>query len=114
MDRTESTIARQCELVGVPRATFYYQPCSTSPLNLELMRVSDEQYTKTPFYGSRRMVEILRAMGHDINRKRVQRLMREMSLEALYPKPNLSKPDRQHRVFPYLLHGVVIDHINHV
>jgi putative transposase len=71
-------------------------------------------YTEIPFYGARRMVEALRLLGYDVNQKRVTRLMRKMGIEALYPKPNLSKPDRQHKIFPYLLRGVPIVRTDHV
>jgi putative transposase len=108
------SIARQCELLGLPRASLYYEPVGESTLNLELMTKLDEQYTKTPFYGSRRMVEVLRRDGYDVNRKRVQRLMRLMGIEAIYPRPNTSRPDEQHKVYPYLLRGVNIERPNQV
>jgi putative transposase len=78
------------------------------------MRRIDEQYTRRPFYGSRRMVVELRRQGLIVNRKRVQRLMREMGLETLYPKPHLSANNQQHKVYPYLLRGVVITHPDQV
>jgi putative transposase len=85
------SVAQQCRLLELPRSSFYYQPASTvEPLDLELMRLLDLQYTATPFYGSRRMTMHLRGLGHLINRKHVIRLMRLMGLEALYPKPRLS------------------------
>jgi putative transposase len=83
-------------------------------LNLELMRVLDEQYTATPFYGVRRMTAWLRGQGYAVNRKRVARLMRRMGLEALYPKPRLSQPAAGHTIYPYLLRGVTVDRVNQV
>ena len=78
------------------------------------MRQIDEQYTQTPFYGSRRMTFELNKQGGNVNRKRVQRLMRLMGLEAIYPKPRLSTPAPGHRIYPYLLRGVKIERPNHV
>lgn len=85
------TITRQAELLGIARSTVYYRPV-VDHYDIELMRFVDEQYTKTPFYGSRRMTVLLNRNGYLVNRKRVQRLMRLMGIEAIYPKPNLSKP----------------------
>lgn len=78
------------------------------------MRLIDEQYTLTPFYGIRRMTASLHQQGHQVNHKRIQRLMRLMGLEAIYPKPRLSKKDEQHKIFPYLLRGLKIDRPNQV
>ena len=78
------------------------------------MRLIDHQYTRTPFYGSRRMTTILNRWGHQINRKRVQRLMQKMGLEAIYPRPRTSRPAPQQRIYPYLLRGLVIDRPNQV
>lgn len=85
-----------------------------SPEDLELMRLIDEQYMKTPAYGTRSMRNYLNRKGHRVNRKRVQRLMRLMGLEAIYPKPKTSKPHPGHRIYPYLLKGLDIDHPNMV
>jgi putative transposase len=85
-----------------------------SPEDLELMRLIDEQYMKTPAYGTRSMRNYLNRQGHSVNRKRVQRLMRLMGLEAIYPKPKTSKPHPGHRIYPYLLKGLDIDHPNMV
>jgi putative transposase len=103
------SIGRQCELLGLSRSAYYYQPAVESAENLGLMRLIDRQYTALPFYGSRRMTAWLRRAGHDVNRKRVQRLMRLMGLEAIYAKPKLSQGCRGHRIFPYLLRGVTIE-----
>jgi putative transposase len=108
------SIARQCQLVGLPRASWYYQPTGVSWENLQLMRLLDEQYTRTPFYGVRRMTAWLKAQGHVVNVKRVARLMRGMGLEAIYPKPRTSQRAPEHRVYPYLLRGLSIRRVNHV
>src|SRR5262249_43987872 len=103
----ELSVRRQCELVGLKPPTFYYEPAPQAPENLALMRRIDEQYTRCPFYGSRRITAWLRGEGHEVNRKRVQRLLRVMGLEAIHPKPNLSA-GRGHEVYPYLLRGVAV------
>jgi putative transposase len=108
------SIYRQCELLGLARSSFYYEPASESKENLELMKLIDQQYTARPFYGSRKMTVWLTRQGHAVNRKRVQRLMRLMGLEAIYPKPRLSASDSQHRVYPYLLRGVLINRVDQV
>jgi putative transposase len=108
------SIRRQCELLGLARSTFYYEPASESDDNLRLMRLIDKQYLETPFYGSRRMRAWLQRQGHDVNRKRVQRLMRLMRLEGLTPRRSTSRPAKGHRVFPYLLRNVAITHADHV
>lgn len=103
-DHPAISIERQCELVGIARSTFYYVPVGESEDNLLLMRLLDEKYTQHPFFGVRRMLAWLREdQGHLVNPKRVRRLMRLMRLEAIYPKPNLSRKHPDHRVFPYLL-----------
>jgi putative transposase len=91
----------------------YYEPVPESPENLALMRLIDEQYTACPFYGSRRIAAWLKTQGHAVNRKRVQRLLRLMGLEALYPKPKLSA-GAGHTVYPYLLRDVAIERVNQV
>lgn len=109
------TLARQCELLGLCRASWYYHPAPVVSLEDErLMRALDEQYTATPFYGSRRMAVALRSLGHAAGRRRVRRLMRLMGLEAIYPKPNLSRPSKQDAKYPYLLRGVEVTRINQV
>lgn len=102
-------MTRQCELLGIPRSSLYYQGADETEENLALMRLIDKQYTTTPYYGSRKMAEQLeRDMGRPINRKRIQRLMHEMGIQAIYPRPNTSKPALDHKVYPYLLRGVKI------
>ena len=88
----ELSIRRQCQLVGLSRATYYRDPAEESADNLALMRLIDEQYTACPFYGSRRITRWLTRNGHEVNRKRVQRLLRLMGLEATHPKPNRIRP----------------------
>ncbi len=104
------TICRQCELLGLCRSSLYYKSCGNSQYNEQLMRLLDEQYIETPFYGIDKMAEWLRRQGHYVNHKRVRRLMRQMGLEAIYPcrKRGLSIPDKQHKIYPYLLKGVQI------
>src|SRR5699024_4812378 len=99
------SIRRQCELIGLNRASWYQQPaaCSESPANLALMQRMDEIYTKRPFYGSRKLTAVLRREGWTVNRKRIQRLMRVMQIQSVAPKPNTSQQQPQHKIYPYLL-----------
>lgn len=106
---SELSVQRQCELLGLPRSTYYYQPRPESAENLRLMRRLDELYLNCPFFGSRRMAVTL-----GVNRKRMQRLMAILGIEAHYPKPNLSRPAPGHEVYPYLLRGVSIERPNQV
>ena len=108
------SIRRQCELVGLNRATFYWEPAGESELNLALMRLIDEQFMRTPFYGYRRMTVSLREHGQAVNPKRVARLMRLMGLCAVYPRPRTSLPAPQHKKYPYLLRGLEIARPNQV
>jgi putative transposase len=108
------SIRRQCELLGINRSSLYYQPKQLSELNIKLMRLIDEEYTRHPFFGSRKLVVWLDGQGHAVNRKRVQRLMQLMGIEAIYPKPNLSRRHPEHEVFPYLLRGLTIERPNQV
>ena len=116
MDRghPEISLRRQCELLGVNRSGLYYQPAGESERNLLLMRLIDEEYTRLPFYGSRRWVEWLDEQGYSVNRKRVSRLMEVMGIEAVYPKPRLSQPGEGHKIYPYLLAGVEVTRVNQV
>lgn len=104
----------QCELLGLPRSSYYYEPVPESAENLHLMRLIDEHYLVRPFYGSRRMAQELVRAGYRVNRKRVQRLMRLMGLEGVFPGRKTSKPAPGHRVYPYLLRGLTIDRPNQV
>ena len=108
------SLRQQCQLLGVNRSSLYYQPVGESDENLLLMRLLDEQYTRTPFYGVLKMTEWLRLQGHQVNPKRIRRLLRQMGLEAVYQKPNTSESNPEHKVFPYLLRGVVISRCNQV
>ena len=104
--------SRQCQLLGLPRSSLYYPPSPESMENLALMRMIDEQYLATPFYGVLRMTAWLDRQGHVVNVKRVRRLMRLMGLEAIYPKPrkiSLSAADPAAKKYPYLLKGMVMD-----
>jgi putative transposase len=98
----------------VARSSYYYRERGESRENLGLMRLLDEQFTRTPFYGARRLTVWLRQQGYAVNRKRVGRLMRCLGLQAVYPKPRLSKPGPGHRIYPYLLRGVQIVRVNQV
>jgi len=119
-DTAAPPLRRQCELAGVPRATVYRRQDAASrqahedEVDLKLCALIDEEYTNHPFYGSRRMVVFLRACGHVVNRKRVQRLMREMGLAGMAPGPATSKPHPRHKVYPYLLRGVAVTRPNQV
>lgn len=116
-DHAELSIQRQCELLELPRSSYYRKSRlqdGERPENLELMRRIDEEYTRHPFYGTRQMRNALRRNGYKVNRKRVQRLMRKMGLQSVAPKPGTSKPHPRHKVYPYLLRNVTIDCPDHV
>ncbi len=113
-EHPELSIAQQCELLGLARSTYYYEPVPESEENLLLMRLLDEQYTRTPFYGTRRMTAWLETQGYTVNRKRVTRLLRTMGLEAIYPKPRMSVPGAVEQRYPYLLRGMNIERCNQV
>ena len=108
------SLTRQCELLGLSRAALYYRPAEVGVEELELMALIDRQYLRTPFYGSRRMMAWLQSQGHVVNRKRVQRLMRLMGIEAIYQRQRTSRPAPDHRIYPYLLRGIVIERVNQV
>ncbi len=108
------SLTRQCALLGLPRSTAYYRPQEADPEDLLLMRLMDEQYLLTPFYGVRRFADWLGALGYAVGLKRVRRLMRTMGLEAIYPRPRLSNPAPEHRIYPYLLRGLAIVRPNQV
>jgi putative transposase len=113
--RTEALpITRQCELLDLPRSTFYHVREAVSDEELALMKLIDQGHLKHPYYGSRRIRDWLEDRGHRVNRKRVQRLMRTMGLVAVYPKRNLSQANQAHKVYPYLLRGLTIDRPNQV
>jgi putative transposase len=108
------SVRRQCVLLGIPRSQLYYEPVPEKPENLELMRRIDEQYLKTPFWGSRNIGAFLRKRGERVNRKRIQRLMQKMGLEGMSPGPSTSRPAPGHKVYPYLLKDVPIERPNQV
>ena len=112
-DRALPVVA-QCRLLKVARSTLYYQPAPVSADDLAVMRRMDELYLAHPFYGSRRLAAVLRREGWAVNRKRVRRLMRLMGLQAIYQKPNTSRAQPEHRVYPYLLRGLTIERANQV
>ena len=117
IDETDAlAVVRQCDLAGVSHATLYAQqkPRPVDESDLLLSRLIDEEYTRHPFYGSRKMVIFLDKVGHSVNRKRVQRLMREMGLAGMAPGPNTSRAQPEHKVYPYLLRGVPIVRPNRV
>jgi putative transposase len=113
-ERSQITVARQCELLGLPRASYYYEPQPETAENMSLMRLLDEQYLRTPFYGVRRMTHWLRGQGYEVNVKHARRLLRTMGLEAIYPKRRTSVPSEENKVFPYLLREVKVAHPNQV
>ncbi len=113
-DHREPSIRKQCELLGIARSGVYRKPPPANDNDLALMRRIDELFTAWPFLGSRRMAAMLRAEGHAINRKHVQRLMRRMGIAALGPKPRTTKPAPGHKIFPYLLRNLTIERPNQV
>lgn len=108
------SVRRQCELIDLHRSTYYYAPVGDSEFNLHLMRLIDEQYLKTPFYGWPRMTAYLRREGYAVNHKRVQRLMRVMDLQAIHPKRKTSMAGKGHKIYPYLLRGLAVVQPNQV
>ncbi|MFW7268198.1 IS3 family transposase [Gluconacetobacter sp. Hr-1-5] len=114
LKRPRLSVVRQCTLLHFNRSGVYYRPVPQSEANLALMRLIDEQFLETPYYGSRQMTWHLRRLGHDVGRKRVRRLMAMMGLRAIYQKPRTSVPHPEHRKYPYLLRDLVIDRPNQV
>ncbi len=113
-DHSRLSIARQCALVSISRASFYRRPVGESAENLRLMRLIDEQFLETPFYGSRQMARHLRRHGWRLGRQRVRRLMGKIGLAPIYQKPRTSDPHPRHKVYPYLLRGLDIDRADQV
>ena len=112
--RQRLPVTRQCQLLAVPRSSVYVRAQPVTATDLPLMRLLDELYLKWPFYGSRRLCHALQQQGHRVNRKRIQRLMRQMGLRAIYPKPRTSQPGKGHKTYPYLLRGLSIERANQV
>jgi len=108
------SISRQCEILDINRSSYYYKPKPIKPEDLKLMRKIDELYTEQPSRGSRSIARQLRRQRIKVNRKKIQRLMQKMGIEAVYPKPNTSRPHPQHKVYPYLLRHLTIDRPNQV
>jgi len=113
-ENPEIPINRQCDLLGLSRSTYYYTPRPVDRFNELLMKLIDEQYTRTPFYGVPRITKWLRKQGYAINRKRVGRLMKSLGLQAVHPKPRLSQGNKEHKIYPYLLRNLSIDRPDHV
>ena len=114
-DHSDITISRQATILGISRASLYYQPVPISDEDINLMNLIDKIYTKCPFYGSRQIKKVLKREHKIIvSRPHVSRLMKNMGLEAIYPKPNLSKPNIQNQTYPYLLRNLTIDHPDQV
>ncbi len=105
---------KQLKLLGINKSSYYYTPCVESGENLKIMRLMDEQYMLTPYYGVRRMHVFIKKQGYAVNLKRIRRLLRLIGLEAIYPKPNLSKPQQGHKIYPYLLKGLKINNTDQV
>ena len=108
-ENQQVSIGRQCELLGISRAGYYYNPRPVSNEDLLITRLLDEEYTRHPFYGARRLSDWLSSQGHPAGRKKVGRLVKEMGLEAIYPKKPLSLKNRDHKIYPYLLRTLTIN-----
>lgn len=106
-------MTQQCKLLGMSRAAWYYTPRGPTEEGLALMRAIDEQYLKTPFYGRRRMAVAMKMQGFFVGDKRVRTAMQTMGLEAIYPKPNLSIANKEHKKFPYLMRDLTVERVNH-
>ena len=114
INHDQLSVRRQCALLGLNRGSLYYQESEETPENIEFMRLLDEEYTRYPFKGVLRMVEYLKDVGYEVNQKRVRRLLRKMGIMAIYPKKNLSKASPEHKKYPYLLKGLLINKSNQV
>ena len=108
------TVSRQCELLGMSRSGYYYRPQPVSEEDLLFLRLIDEEYTRHPFYGTRRLVDWLGTRGHEVGRDRVRSLMQQLGVAAIYPKKRLSLGNAAHEKYPYLLSGLSIEAPNHV
>ena len=113
-DHPKVSVVRQCELLDISRSSVYYSPVQIGEYELELMELIDRQYLQAPFYGSRKMTALLRRQGNQVNRKRVQRLMRRMSIEAIYRRPKTPTPASGNKLYPYLLRCLQFDRANQV
>lgn len=113
-NNTVISISQQCALLNLNLSSYYYEPHRDTTLNLTLMNLIDQQFMKTPFYGSPRMTWVLRKMGYAVNHKRVERLMQWMGISAIYPKPHTSQPNPEHKIYPYLVRNLDIIYPNQV
>lgn len=113
-DHPSLSIREQCQLLALNRSNLYYEPLPESQENLALMRMIDEEYMRHPFKGQRQMVSYLERQGIHVNRKRIKRLMKNMGLEAMAPKPKTTVPSKENKVYPYLLRGLEIARPDHV
>jgi len=113
-DNAVLSISSQCRILSLPRSSLYYKRKGESAYNLELMTLIDKQFLETPFYGVRQMTWHLKACGHKVNKKRIRRLMRLMGLMPIYQKPDTSRPNKTHKIYPYLLGKLNITQANHV
>ena len=113
-DHPQLSIVRQCELLELARSSYYYEPVPHNEEDLLLMRLLDEQYTRTPYYGKRKMVVYLQTQGYRVDRQRVRRLMQMMGLEPMYPKPHLSRAGETSVHYPYLLRDLLVDRCDQV
>lgn len=111
---SDLSLVRQCQTLDIARSGTYYEPKPVSEVDLMLMRLMDEIHLDKPFLGIRRITDALHDLGHHVNRKRVQRLMRKMGIQAIYPKPNLSKANQKHKIYSYLLRNLDINRPNQV
>jgi putative transposase len=114
LEDSRFSLRRQCEILGLPRSSWYYQPVPVSEWEIHLMHLIDEQFTLTPFYGVPKMTAALKRLGEAVGERRVRRLMRQMGLYAIYPKPRTSQPHPEHKIFPYLLREVEVTRPNQV
>ena len=114
LSNTQLSIKTQCQLLSISRSGWYYDPKGETPLNLKLMRLIDEQFLATPYYGSRQMARWLRRQGENVGRHRVRRLMALMGLHAIYQEPRTSQPHPQHLIYPYLLRNLAVTRANQV
>lgn len=115
-DHKQMNVQRQCELIGLSTSSYYRESKNgqETSKNLEIMRLIDEEYTRHPFYGTRQMKNYLRRQGYKINRKRIQRLMQKMGIQSIAPKPNTSKSNPSHKIYPYLLGNIDVTQPNQV
>ena len=114
MNHTQLNIKQQCTLLGLNRSSYYASPTAITAIEQKILNRMDEIFTEHPYYGNRRMVQVLRAEGIMIGRKRVRRYYQILGIEAIYPKMNLSKRNQAHKVYPYLLRGLEIERVNQV